>query len=311
MSCNKPQHKPSAAAEIVKHWAESFGALYGSTYICRSADGGLFSLTRLQDPNQPAHGNPVIMIPGMFTKRNFWCSPKGVGIGAYLCREGYDVWLFERRGLGESPKAQEARKGLNECATIDLPAAQAFIKQKNNKPSFWLGHSFGGVIAAAAIAEAHLDPSSIAGLCTFGSQLSAGKLALNPPNTWLTPLFRKLFHEMPSAALGFGPENEPWDAISDSGLWVSMAKKRGNFRFWKNFQHINVAALCISSTHDKVDPWKGCFELYEKLGSENKQWRLLGKSEGDQHNYDHPGMVISKAAQQEIWPFIAQWLKQH
>lgn len=295
--------------KIRKHWAQSFGKLYGTVYLAESSDGGLFSITHIQHPEQQASLPPVIMLPGMFTNRNFWCSPKGIGLAAYMAELGYDIWLIERRGLGETRGMPNSRSGLNECAVIDLPAAQQFIWQKNPQPAFWMGHSFGGVVIAAAIAEQHIHQSKVAGLITFGSQLTVGKLGLNPPVSWLTPIICKLVGQFPARAFKMGPENEPTEAILDAASWVSSAKQRGDFRYWKNFSSIQVPVLSISSDADKVDPWQGCKVLFDKMGSENKRWWLLGKRQQNEFDYDHPGMVISKSAQKEVWPEVVAWLE--
>ncbi|MEX5623669.1 alpha/beta fold hydrolase, partial [Pseudomonas syringae] len=61
------------------------------------------ALTRLGLADQgQAVGVPVILLHGSFSNRRFWYSPKGVGLGAYLARAGFDVWIPEMRGHGLS-----------------------------------------------------------------------------------------------------------------------------------------------------------------------------------------------------------------
>ncbi|EPN67992.1 esterase/lipase/thioesterase family protein, partial [Pseudomonas syringae pv. actinidiae ICMP 19079] len=60
-------------------------------------------VTRLGLVDQPAtRGAPVILLHGSFSNRRFWYSPKGIGLGPYLARAGYDVWIPEMRGHGLS-----------------------------------------------------------------------------------------------------------------------------------------------------------------------------------------------------------------
>lgn len=42
-----------------------------------------------------------------------------------------------------------------------------------------------------------------------------------------------------------------------------------------------------------------------------KKWRLMGTESGDKHEHGHNDMVFSDAAQAELWPEIAEWLRQH
>lgn len=52
------------------------------------------AVTRLGLADEPqARGVPVVLLHGSFSNRRFWYSPKGVGLGAYLARAGFDVWI--------------------------------------------------------------------------------------------------------------------------------------------------------------------------------------------------------------------------
>jgi len=45
------------------------------------------------------------------------------------------------------------------------------------------------------------------------------------------------------------------------------------------------------------------------MASRDKQWTLLARDQGYAQDYDHPGIVVSKAAQTEVWPQVLQWLQ--
>src|SRR3990167_5109257 len=63
------------------------------------------ALTRLgRAGHEQVRGVPVILIPGSFSNRRFWYSPKCIGLGPYLARAGFDVWIAEMRGHGLSPR---------------------------------------------------------------------------------------------------------------------------------------------------------------------------------------------------------------
>ena len=68
-------------------------------------------MTRLgmADDSAP-RGVPVILLHGSFSNRRFWFSPKGLGLGAYLTRLGFDVWIPEMRGHGLSQRNEEYRQ---------------------------------------------------------------------------------------------------------------------------------------------------------------------------------------------------------
>lgn len=296
---------------ILSHGAESFGDLYAKTMICESRDGGQFALTNIPvqiETGNTAGGVPVLMTSGMFTGRGFWVSPRGLGIVAELASRGFDVYILERRDLGQSPKNMQARAGLNQAIMYDLPAVQGLIAQRNPQKLFLMGHSFGGVMMAASLATKHMNQENIAGLVMFGSQLTVDKPFLNPIGSWLPKLLCKILGYFPSKRLKMGPYNEPPAAMLDAINWVSAAKARGEFVFWKGFSSLSIPVLSHAGGNDTVDPPAGVKALLDKCGSADKTYRLLGKADGYSADYDHVGMVVSKGAAAEIWPAVAEWM---
>ncbi|PTU00784.1 alpha/beta hydrolase, partial [Pseudomonas sp. HMWF031] len=56
------------------------------------------------------------------------------------------------------------------------------------------------------------------------------------------------------------------------------------------------------------DPAWACRKLFDQLGSEHKQFINLGREQGFADNFGHVEMLVSKAAQAEVWPLVARWL---
>jgi hypothetical protein len=48
--------------------------------------------------------------------------------------------------------------------------------------------------------------------------------------------------------------------------------------------------------------------VFEQVGSEHKQFINLGRDQGFGDNFGHVEMLVSKAAQVEVWPLVARWL---
>ncbi|MDD9892116.1 MAG: alpha/beta fold hydrolase [Gammaproteobacteria bacterium] len=300
--------------KVLSHGAETFGDLYAKTMQCQSKDDGRFALTHfpMQVEDGVAKGAPVLMTSGMFTGRGFWVSPKGLGIAAELAKKGFEVYIYERRGVGESPRdylqKDQARAGLNEAILYDLPAIQGLIAQRNSQPLFMMGHSFGGVALAAALATNHMNRGGINGLVLFGSQLTVDKPFLNPPWSVIPKLSSKALGYFPSKKLKMGPFNESPAAMQDAVNWVSAAKARGDFVFWEGFNKLHMPVLAISGSKDDVDPAEGVEYLMNQFASKDKTFTLLSKANGNLKDYDHVGMVVSKEAAQEVWPMVAEWM---
>ncbi|MFH7617701.1 alpha/beta hydrolase, partial [Pseudomonas syringae pv. tagetis] len=66
--------------------------------------------TRLGLVDQPdGRGLPAMLLHGSFSNRRFWYSPKGVGLGPYQARAGYDVWIPQMRRHGITAPNQKNR----------------------------------------------------------------------------------------------------------------------------------------------------------------------------------------------------------
>jgi len=278
-------------------------ALAVETRTMGAADGGCFALTTVQAQIHEPRA-PVILLHGMFTDRRFWLSDKGVGLAAYLAARGHPVFIVQRRGLGDSP-ATEQRCGLDEQLHHDLPAVQAIVANHVAEPAFWLGHSFGGVTAARAVAQT-LDASQVAGLVLIASQFKVGKRALDWPGNMLTRALVRVCGHLPARAVGLGPVNEPAAAAQDACRWVSEGRRQPEIR--KSLQKITVPTLAISGVADRVDPTVGCERFVSHFSSADVRFVRAGIEQGFARDYDHAGVVISKPAQAEIWPLIGDWL---
>jgi len=278
-----------------KHWAATPVTLQGR-------DGASFRVVDVM-PAKP-RAAPVVVLHGMFTDRRFWLSDKGVGLAGYLAERGHPVFIVQRRGLGDSP-ATDKRCGLDEHLQHDLPVVQAHIAQQFPAPAFWLGHSFGGVMAARGVADT-LDASKVAGLVLLASQFEVGKRALDWPGNILTRALVRACGYLPARAVGLGPVNEPAAAAQDACRWVSDGQRKPDIK--QSLQKITVPTLAISGAADTVDPTAGCKKLVAHFASKRVRFVRAGLADGFAQDYNHPGIVISKPAQAEIWPLIGDWM---
>lgn len=299
------QPTPSGANLQAGTHLETWGAWTVSSHAVIADDGGESRLYRVA----PATGSPrarVLMLPGMFTARHFWLSPQGVGLAAHLAERGLECWLHERRGMGRAPRAA-TRSGLVETLHQDLPAVQRHLQALSPAlPLFVLGHSFGGVLAARALAES-LDADAVAGLVTLAAQCEVGKRPLRAPIGWGTMLAARLLGRLPARLAGLGPEDEPADAAVDAVRWTSAAHGGGGWL--PVLARVRVPVLAIASAGDSVDPAEGCERFYQRYASADRSWTLLSVANGWAEDYSHAGMVVSRRARGEVWPHIGDWIE--
>jgi len=257
-------------------------------------------------------GVPVILLHGSFSNRRFWYSPKGIGLGAHLARAGFDVWIPEMRGHGLSARNEAYRHNrVADYARYDLPAIADFVAEQSGQAPHWIGHSLGGTTLAAALGGHYLDGKQAASVALFGSQITRTYWPLKvPPLTWSTRLLLKRFEHVSGPRFKRGPEDEPMGIILESMRWHGLFGRFGDKKddWWAGLRHVEVPTLCVAATGDHQDPEWACRELFEQIGSEEKEFLCLGREYGFTEDFGHVQMLVSKAAQAQVWPRVVDWL---
>jgi pimeloyl-ACP methyl ester carboxylesterase len=297
--------------------AERRGDLIEDVYRLKPGNSMDFTVelavTRLGRVNAPdVRGVPVILLHGSFSNRRFWYSPKGIGLGAYLAREGFDVWIPEMRGHGLSARNEAYRHNrVADYARHDLPAIAAFVAEQAGQIPHWIGHSLGGTTLAAALGGHYLDAGQVASAALFGSQISRTYWPLKvPPLQWSTRLLLKRFEHVSGPRFKRGPEDEPMGILLESMRWHGLFGRFGDKKddWWSGLRHVQVPLLCVAGAGDQQDPEWACRELFEQMGSGQKEFWCLGRQEGFSEDFGHVQMLVSKAAQSQVWPKVADWL---
>lgn len=282
---------------------------------CNSPDRSVeLALTRLgRAGHEHNRGVPVILIPGSFSNRRFWYSPKGIGLGPYLARAGYDVWIAEMRGHGLSPRNRDySRNTVRDYVRYDLPAIADFVHEQNPQKAHWLGHSLGGVILAGGLGGRYLDEAKVASSVLFGSQVSRVYWPLKvPPLEWTARLLLKRFSVLSGSRLKRGPEDEPISLAIESLRWHGLFGRFGDAeRDWfAGLAEVRVPVMAVAALGDKQDPPWACEKLLKQFGSPLSEFLCLGKKHGFSGDFGHVEMLISKEAQREVWPLLEQWLR--
>lgn len=264
----------------------------------------------------PTQGS-IVLVHGSFTNRGFWISGKGEGLAKHLLEQGFDVWLMEHRGHGNSPRNQDYFHNTVERYVLhDMSAVNEFVHEKSGSLPFWLGHSLGGVMIASAVASEVFTPKNCRGQILLGTQvLEKPKYLRIPLVGWLLKLKVKRKGELIGRELKIGPENEPAGVIIE---FVNRYKLFGGWRFIstsQRLQHVwnkgsDLPLLALAGVADTTDSLGACKKFAKQYGGETTLLRL-GKEFGFERDYGHIDMVVSKSAAKEIWPRISAWLIQH
>jgi pimeloyl-ACP methyl ester carboxylesterase len=142
--------------------------------------------------------SPVLLVHGFASNRHDLDFPEEEkSLAKYLWEKGWDVWLIELRGAGESRKPTGWQRlttnwNIDHYALHDLPTAVKFILEKSNRPQLhWVGHSLGGLLVYPFVKMQ--SDIQIKSVVTAGTPITMGiKPGYWKWTSYLDPLFRVL-----------------------------------------------------------------------------------------------------------------------
>ncbi len=295
---------------------DSIGPVPARVYRVRTADDVELAVTRLESGAAGERAAPVVLIHGTFCQRSFWVSDKGIGLGPFLRDRGYDVWIPELRGHGRSPRDRRFRNWTAEDQMrFDIPAIRGLVDDETGRRAHWVGHSWGGSAIMGALGAGWLASEEMQSVVVLGANMTEGDRWLKKPVpraaawTLLTIVGR-----VPARLFGLGPEPESRGYMLDFFRWKGAEQQwrtREGRDCWEGIRKATVPLLAFAAANDKSDPAPGCRHMFDATGSQDKEWVLLGKARGFSRDYEHVQMIVSKAASEEVWPRIAEWLDAH
>jgi len=271
------------------------------------------ALSRLgySDQGKSTRGMPVILIHGMYSNRSCWLDDSFSGFAIKLLEEGYDPWMLEFRGHGDSPiNAQYDKNSIEVYSEYDLPSVQKFIDEQTSMPAVWIGHGSGGVAIATAIAGNSIDPLQIKGVGLFNVQVS------NFPITYYLPVVRfikKILQGFKSISTDsrIGPEAEPKGMMKEKFRWSSLFsrwKSTKGLSYWKGLQSIDIPLIAFAGNKDSYNSVGSCKKLAKAL-SESPELVILSKSNGFSKDFRYMDTIKGDDSQKEVWPVLLKWIR--
>ena len=131
---------------------------------------------------------------------------------------------------------------------------------------------------------------------------------------WSIRAVSRLLGRFPARVVGLGPEDElpgvmaQWMTWNLRGEWVAD----DDVDYVQALAEVRTPALGISGAGDTTfAPPDACRALIDMIGTDDATYRLAGTETGFSEDFDHPGIVVSRAARTEVWPEIIRWLHAH
>ncbi|MEW6355671.1 MAG: alpha/beta fold hydrolase [Planctomycetota bacterium] len=228
------------------------------THFAKTEDGWEIALRRFRPETLSNDRIPVILCHGLGYNGRFWDLDTEHDFPSYLRDAGYDTWVVDLRGAGQSAKpawqfarlpelepAKLTRMKLDDpdwCADehirYDVPAAIDLVRRETGRDKVaWVGHSLGGMIMFGHIER--FGDDKVQCVATIGSPL----IIPRPPNNIVRdiPGFRGLMKMV----------NNRWQAIAGAAT-LSQIKSPVDTLFYNddNVAFPVIMGLYLHATED-------------------------------------------------------------
>jgi pimeloyl-ACP methyl ester carboxylesterase len=230
-------------------------------------------------------------------------------------------------------------------------ALRVVLRETGARQVHWVGHSMGGMIAYALLmSPVHSKIASAVTLgsptmsdvghpvLNFGlpyrgllryvpRRIPVGTLArLGSP---LAPLLTRLLGRQ-LGDLGFAPGNAdarlyrtlmltaiddlPASLLREFARWYdskAMSDRYAMFDFTDHLERIKTPILIVAGSHDGLTPVRDLEQVYRRIGSRDKAFKIIGKRHGFARDYSHADLVLGLHAPDDVYPLILDWIEEH
>lgn len=265
--------------------------------------------------------SPIIfMLHGSIENGKIFYSNNGKGLAPFLAQNGYDVFIGDLRGRGQSTPHIDKNSDFGQYESIneDIPDfINRIIEIRGSKPQHWLGHSWGGVLLASVFSKFPEYRPIVKSMVFFGTKRVINVFNLEKLikinlvwNIWSKILIKK-YGYLPAKIMGFGSDDETENSYSETNFWVEgndWVDPRDNFNYKQNI--INFPPLLsITGKKDKSLGHPLDVENFIKeIKPQIYDFKVLGKDTGFKHDYDHINILTHKDANTDHFNMLLDWL---
>ncbi len=267
---------------------------------------------------------PVLMIHGMVEDGRIFYHKSGKGFGSYLAKNGYQVYVADLRGIGQStPKiGKNSSHGQTETIVNDIPALISYVQKHSGCEQIHIiAHSWGGVNVNACLLRFPKISEQVVSAVFFGS-----KRRIRVKN--LERLFKVDFfwnrlglfigkHKgfFPAKALKVGSENETNKTHRQCVNWVkhnTWVDSDDGFNYGVATHNANLpATFYIAAINDHSLGHQSDVKLFmQESAGKHSHYQLLAKQNGNKCDYGHLDMLTAPEAIHDHFPHVLKWMHQ-
>jgi pimeloyl-ACP methyl ester carboxylesterase len=314
-------------------------------HAARTADGWNLALCRYRPAGTP-RPFPVICGHGMAGSHYIYDLHPDYSLARFLAANGFDTWLLDFRGRGESwPDGGPDRSlqwSFDDFVARDFPAAVGRVCELTGAQQvFWLGMEMSGqVLYAAAIdglagrvrggvtcGSPVLTPPTalVPGVTSAPRSRRAGRVPFRGGSRFAGPVlayggfgvlessFRRC-NIVPLATSRYfrnGIPDEATDLVDQFGAWIRegvMRSRDGSIIYSDRLREVNLPLLVVAAEHDLQRPADAVKAAFDAFGSSDKTFLRPGLATGFSVDFGHDDLLAGLAAPAEVYPRIAGWL---
>ncbi len=271
-----------------------------------------------------SNGQPIFMVHGSIENGKIFYSSSGKGLAPYLALQGFDVFVADLRGRGEStpPIGKGSTHGLAEIIKEDLPA---FIKKiqeiKGDVPQHWISHSWGGVHFLCYLAR-NMDAVNLASMVFYASKRKISIISFRRFYmidffwNFMSKIYTSIYGYLPATGIKMGSDNETIKSHRQTNDWVyseDWIDWEDGFDYSTALKQLNLPPiLSLTGEGDDVlgHPTDVKF-LLKEIGDQEYTFRIIGKSTGYKHNYDHINILTHPDCTEDHFPEAVEWMMKH
>lgn len=267
----------------------------------------------------------VLMLHGAIENGRIFYTDSGKGLGPYLAQLGYDVYIADFQGRGQSRPVidAQARHGQSSLISEDLPTLMDWLWARQQSQAFYvIGHSWSGVLLNALLGREPQRREQLRACVYFGTKRRIRVwnwhrlLYIDFGWRLLFPWLIRRHGYLPALRYKVGADNETANYHRECDDWIRQDEwidHADGFDYRAALQAaVLPPTLYFAGQRDRcLGHPKDVQRLINESGVGVRQYHLLAKSNGHYHDYDHINMLTHRDAAKDHFPQVDQWLQQH
>jgi len=284
--------------------------------------GERLHLLRIRE-NRKSSAFPALLLHGAVGNGRIFYTRRGTRLGPYLARNGFDVFVADFRGRGQStPHVYSgACWGQLEIIREDIDLFRRTVRAIHpGAPQHWVAHSWGGVLVMSYLARFPQHAREIASLTLFGSKRCIRVWNLQKffkvSLVWdrIAALAVRLHGYLPGPRYRLGSDDESIASYRACRDWAKPSEwidLEDGFHYQRAIARVQLpptrwyaaaADRCLGHPSDVRDFMAEC-------GQPDSNLHLLGVAHGHSMDYNHSSMLADSRAETDIFPEVAAFLR--